>query len=530
MTNFVKLFKAARRVSTPIVWIKTPDQAMTIKKLTAALVNGNTPAIMTWDCVRGCIWENEKGMEVCWQILLGKQRGRPMKAEEPQAIRELAMTAEPVGLLERAQEFPEDSVLFIKNAHLFWEGKPSMLQAAWNLRDTFKRNFRTLVLLTDAGATLPPTLRDALPLTEELPTLEELEEIVASQGKAAGMKPEEIEPINAKAVDAVCGLPAFSAEQSIAMSFVIRDKKVTLDIDAAWERKREMIEQTPGLSVWRGDDNFAGLGGLAIIKKFSLEVVQGEDGPRLIVFMDEIEKAFAGASEGNGDSSGSTQEMHGTLLSEMQNQEYPGEIIVGPPGTGKSQFAKALAGEAGIPLVVFDISSMKSKFVGSSNANLNTALAVIRAVSQGKAMFIATCNAVAALPPELKRRFTLATFFMDLPSDEEKAPIWKIYIAKYDLNVKQGRPDDDGWTGADIKQCCQLAWRLRKPLLYAAQYLTPVAQTDAARIDRLRRESSGKYLSASYEGKYRYGGAEASMPAVSPTTGTRRIRVEEESK
>ncbi|MGB7590439.1 MAG: hypothetical protein WBO19_04275, partial [Terriglobia bacterium] len=44
----------------------------------------------------------------------------------------------------------------------------------------------------------------------------------------------------------------------------------------------------------------------------------------------------------------------------------------------------------------------------------------IDAVSQGRMLFIATCNSIASLPPELRRRFTLGTFFFDLPTVDER--------------------------------------------------------------------------------------------------------------
>jgi hypothetical protein len=48
------------------------------------------------------------------------------------------------------------------------------------------------------------------------------------------------------------------------------------------------------------------------------------------------------------------------------------------------------------------------------------------AVSQGRELFIATGNSITSLPPGLRCRFTLGTFFFDLSSVEERAAIWKI--------------------------------------------------------------------------------------------------------
>ena len=51
-----------------------------------------------------------------------------------------------------------------------------------------------------------------------------------------------------RAVDALIGLAAFPAEQVVAMSL----SKQGLDAEQLWERKRQIIEQAPGLKIWRG--------------------------------------------------------------------------------------------------------------------------------------------------------------------------------------------------------------------------------------------------------------------------------------
>jgi SpoVK/Ycf46/Vps4 family AAA+-type ATPase len=106
------------------------------------------------------------------------------------------------------------------------------------------------------------------------------------------------------------------------------------------------------------------------------------------------------------------------------------------------------------------------------------------------------------LPPELRRRFTLGTFFFDLPSPEERNAIWNIYVAKY--GVSGELPDDDGWTGAEIKECCRKAYRLKLTLKESAEYLVPVSRSAADQIKALRQQASGKFISASYPGVYQF--------------------------
>ena len=94
------------------------------------------------------------------------------------------------------------------------------------------------------------------------------------------------------------------------------------------------------------------------------------------------------------------------------------------------------------------------------------------------------------------------TFFFDLPAADEREAIWQIYTSKY--GVQDERPHDDNWTGAEIKECCRKAYRLRMSLRQSAEYIVPVARSAADQIESLRQQSSGKYLSASHPGIYEY--------------------------
>ena len=118
-------------------------------------------------------------------------------------------------------------------------------------------------------------------------------------------------------------------------------------------------------------------------------------------------------------------------------------------------------------------------------------------------VFVGTCNDASKLPPEFVRaeRFDGA-FFVDLPGREQKDGIWGIYTRHYGLDVKQARPDDTQWTGAEIKSCCRLAALLDVPLVQAAQNVVPVAVTAGNKIEALRQWASGRCLSADRAGVY----------------------------
>src|SRR5204863_3231442 len=144
-----------------------------------------------------------------------------------------------------------------------------------------------------------------------LPAADDLRRIVTNTFGEASLSEPTAEVVE-KAVDALIGLAAFPAEQAVAMSL----SKSGLDTPGLWERKRQVIEQTPGLSVWRGGETFDDIGGCSNIKRFLMAVIEGEEAPRGIVFLDEIEKAFAGTGT---DLSGVKTELTGTVLAWMQD-------------------------------------------------------------------------------------------------------------------------------------------------------------------------------------------------------------------
>jgi len=96
-----------------------------------------------------------------------------------------------------------------------------------------------------------------------------------------------------------------------------------------------------------------------------------------------------------------------------------------------------------------------------------------------------------------------ASGYFDVPTDKERAAIWKIQAKRFGLECA-GLPDDAGWVGSDIRNCCQTAYMLNTSLMDAAQWITLVGRTARADIERLRdlAENLG-FLSANQPGVYR---------------------------
>jgi hypothetical protein len=154
--------------------------------------------------------------------------------------------------------------------------------------------------------------------------------------------------------------------------------------------------------------------------------------------------------------------------------------------------------------ITLDLGGMKASLVGQSEQNIRNALRVLDSVAENT-FWIATCNNLAAVPPELRRRFKAGVWFFDLPTAEEREALWTMYLARYE--VPDVRPlNDNGWSGAEIRNCCESASDLSITPREAAEWIVPAATSASEQIEALRRGASGKYVSASNGGPYMYPG------------------------
>ena len=67
--NFQSVLKAARRVSTPLIAIRTFDPASTIQIVAASVRKADTTPILQWDIIRGLGHVNEAGKKLVAQML-----------------------------------------------------------------------------------------------------------------------------------------------------------------------------------------------------------------------------------------------------------------------------------------------------------------------------------------------------------------------------------------------------------------------------------------------------------------------------
>ena len=392
------------------------------------------------------------------------------------------------------------AVLVLQNFHRFLQSA-EVVQALIRQIMSGKQN-RTIVVILAPLVMIPVELEKLFVVIEhELPNREQLEAIARGIATEADELPDG--PELEKVLNAASGLTRVEAENAFSLSLVRQER---IRADTVWELKTQMLKKGGLVSLYRGTDDFASLGGLSSLKAFCKQAL-----------------AVAGSDP---------------------RKRARGVLLLSPPGCGKSQFCKALGKEVGRPVLILDVGSLMGSLVGQSEERTRQALKIIDAMepcivmidevekafaglgSAGDSgvasrMFgtflswlndhdsdvfvVCTANDVSKLPPEFGRseRFD-GIFFLDLPSRQEKDAIWTLYRDQFEIDQNQPKPDDTNWTGAEIKSCCRLAAMLDLPLVQAAQNVVPVAVTAAESIDQLRGWASGRCLSASHPGVYNH--------------------------
>ena len=463
------------------LWVQTAEPQEAIHELTTLCRNEHW-RLATWNCDSGLAFPLEQAT----------LPGQPDSQQDPVAvIRSLPQMSQGAGT----------TLVILENLHRFL-GSVELIQAIARQIQMGKHQ-RFFVVVLAPNCQIPQELEKLFTVIDhELPGHAQLQEIARGVATQDGELPEGEEL--SRVIEAASGLTSCEAENAYSLSLV---RHGTLKAETLWELKSQQLKKSGLVSLHRGTENFAQLGGLENLKAFCLRAMRRQ-------------------SEG------------------AVSNRPRGVLLLSPPGCGKSQFAKALGNETGRPTVVLDVGALLGSLVGQSESNVRAALkladamapcvlfcdeiekALAGASSSGQTdsgvtarvfgslltwlndhesdvFFVGTCNDASKLPPEFARaeRFD-GVFFVDLPGRDQKDAIWGIYTRHYGLDAKQARPDDANWTGAEIKSCCRLASLLDVPLIQASQNVVPVAVTAGDKIEGLRQWASGRCLSADRAGVY----------------------------
>lgn len=399
-------------------------------------------------------------------------------------------------------------VLVLRNFHRFL-GSTAVVQAL-DARLYDGRHARTFVVILAPVVQLPVELeRQFVVIDHDPPGRGQLEALARARATGPGELPGE-DDLDA-VLDAAAGLTRTEAENALRLSLVRHGRLVP---EVIREVKLQSLRKCGFLEIDQGTETLAGLGGMEAMKAFCLRALR--DGSR--------------------------------------RTDPRGILILGVPGTGKSQFARRLGNDVGRPTLVVDLGRLKGGLVGDTERRTRQALRLLSATSRnvaffdeiekmtagvqgsgradggisagqlaallshmdahaGETFFIFTANDVTKLPPELTRAERIdATFFVDFPGPAQRRAIWNLHLRASSLDPSQRTPPDRDWTGAEIGACCRLAALLDVPLPDAARQIVPVAVSAREPIERLRRWADGRCLSADRPGVYMHQAVPLGLP------------------
>ena len=272
-------------------------------------------------------WDIDQGL-----TFDGRPIGEATTTTDPlAAIRSLNALASPEGA----------AILVLKNFHRFL-GSVEIVQALDAQIHAGKQN-RTFVVILAPLVQIPLELEKLFVLVDhDLPDRQQIEAIARSLAIESGELPEG--PELSAVLDAAAGLTRMEVENALSLALV-RQGRITSDV--IWELKMQSLRKTGLLEMHRGTESLTGLGGLEAMKSFCLRA----------------------------------------LRSRSERAEPRGILILGVPGTGKSEFAKRLGNEVGRPTLRVDLGRLKGGLVGETERNIRQALQQLSATSKNIAFF-----------------------------------------------------------------------------------------------------------------------------------------------
>jgi ATP-dependent 26S proteasome regulatory subunit len=433
-------------------------------------------------------------------------------------------TKEPLAALDLVIEQVEPAIFLFKDFHPFLtRNNHSVIRRLKDIALHLKNSFKTIVLISPVME-IPAELDKEItvlnfpqPAKEDLAAL--LEKIVAELQENKQVRIELDEEGRERLLQAALGLTLGEAENVFA-KIIVKEQRLSGEyVNEVFAEKQQIIRKSGLLEYYAASEDFASVGGLNVLKRWLNK--------RIAAFTAEA-RAFGLPAP-------------------------KGILLLGVQGCGKSLCAKAVSRLWQLPLLRFDMGRMFGSLVGSSEENVRRAIAVAESVapavlwvdeidkafvgsqSSGVAdggttarvfgtfltwlseknapvFVVATANDVSQLPPELLRKGRLdEIFYVDLPSEEERAEIFRIHLAKRNRNADQfdlqslvaASPD---FSGAEIEEAIISAlydaFYEKKELatahvLEALGETVPLAKTMAEKIAEQRNWAIGRARNAS---------------------------------
>ena len=342
-------------------------------------------------------------------------------------------TLDPLDALKKVMGQP--GIFSFINFHRYLDD-PQMIQTVKDLIQVGKASSQTVLFVCNVWK-LPEELLDDVPRIEfSLPDkellLERLDYLVSDENlKPNAPSSEERDKI----AESALGMTTWEAENAMALSLV---ESTRVDYKVIAKEKARAVAKSGILEFYEPNVSMSDIGGLDNLKKW----------------LAERRSAFSKEAK------------------EYGLPDPKGILLVGVPGCGKSLTAKAASSDWNLPLLRFDLGRLFQGLVGASEENVRRAIATAESVApvvlwideiekgmagaggsgstdsgvtarvfgtllswmqdrQRPVFVVATANNVSSLPPELMRAGRWDEMFsIDLPSQKERAEVFKIHLKK----------------------------------------------------------------------------------------------------
>jgi len=400
----------------PIIGIESPDERRVL-------------ALLLQSAIQRGLSFNE------WSVTQGLQLGgfgaRPDNTD--------ADFTDPEAVLEHIAEQPGPGLYVLCDFHPYLNNEPKNIRYLKDIGLNYDTNQNTVVLVSHKLDIPAEISRMSANLTLRLPSDEELMAMVRSQAQEwaeqnRGQKVRTDSRTLKKLIANLRGVSHADAQVLIRHA-VFGDGAITdSDIPAINKLKFDLMDGEGVLHFEYDTERFSNVAGLSNLKQWL--------------------------------------KLRRDALLENQADRPKGVMLLGVQGGGKSLAAKAVAGFWSIPLLRLDFGTLYNKYFGETERNLRNSLKqaelmapcvlwmdeIEKGLATGQsdnatsqrvlgtlltwmaendnAVFIvATSNDITGLPPELLRKGRLdEVFFVDLPDTAIRQEIFRIHLAKRDLD------------------------------------------------------------------------------------------------
>ena len=433
-------------------------------------------------------------------------------------------TRDPESALDHIHRGSDYTLYLIKDFHHYLT-TPSVIRRLRDLTIQLRTSYKTLILVSPI-LRIPQELEKEITVIDyPLPQINDLGELfdsfVFSMQTNKNIKINLSSGAKERMLQAALGLTLAEAENVFAKVIVTHNRIDPEDIPIILLEKKQIVRKSGLLEYYSASENVDDIGGLSNLKEW----------------LNKRALAFSNKAR------------------EYGLPPPKGILLLGVSGSGKSLVAKVVSSVWNLPLLRFDVGSVFSGLVGSSEENMRKAIKIAESVSpcllwldeidkslsgssssnfsdagttarvlstfltwmqekQSPVFVIATANNVNSLPPEILRKGRLdEIFFLDLPNQKEREEIFRIHLKKrnrnpenFDMGLLSSLAN--GFSGAEIEQAIISALYdsfekdrelITPDIVNSIRQSVPLSHTMKESIDNLRQWAQTRARPASGE-------------------------------